>query len=283
VALTILGLRPNKLAFPGTKPGFDRGHLASVGVLQTSAVFQPNGNFVDVSRGITGTGGGSGGFSSVIDSAIGPAMIPSAGTTSTNMVTFPKPNGTVYADTMACIVRFSTTQTASAGYLLNNFNAVSGLNASMLYLGANAYTLNYSDGTGFMLFDYTALAGHPAFIAFCNYNTKYNWLIRDLSNGQVFSGTGFATSTMTADTNPIIGIGNRYNDYVRPCTGTSIAAVMYAQSIPNLLSISQLRQWANDPWSFWYPQKFDLADLRLPTQPVGPTISGGTLPTLGVG
>jgi hypothetical protein len=54
----------------------------------------------------------------------------------------------------------------------------------------------------------------------------------------------------------------------------SLAAGMVS---PIALTQPQLLQWANDPWSFWYPNAFDLVDLLNTTLPTAPSLVPGLL------
>jgi hypothetical protein len=163
------------------------------------------------------------------------------------------------------------------------------------------------------------LQGVPYFIA-CSMNSPQqiaNFVVTNLATGQiqmainVASGGNFAGTGIDGAANLTIGNANAQN---RPNTG-SIAAVMYSGAF---LGPSALRQWAQDPWSFWYPTAL-LDDLwrpevslapslipseiplprglrsgplgmmvqpftaALPLPPSAPSAGGGTLPFMGVG
>jgi hypothetical protein len=286
VALTILGLRPNKLAFPGTKPGLDRAHPAFIGLQQVAVVFQPNGNFYDLKNGVrSNITPGAGQFANVVDSIIGPAMAPSASNTSANIINVPKAlaGGNVYADIVSAIMRFPASALGAHAYLVTN--NVTGNTIFLLYIPSGTTILTYADSGGSVnLLDFTPILGHPVFIAICNYNASVNWVVRSLLTGRTFSGTVAAFSTITPDlSGSYLTVGNRDADYLRPATGSSIAAVMYAESIPYQLSSRQLLQWADDPWSFWYPQRIDLAEMLNTAPTVAVTTKGATLPIMGVG
>ena len=77
----------------------------------------------------------------------------------------------------------------------------------------------------------------------------------NLHTGQVYSqvvasATGGPTATTT--------VASWGKGFLNNFNGVNVACTMFGS---NALSMPQLLQWAQDPWSFWYPRRFDLASM----------------------
>ena len=271
---SILPYRPNKLAYPGStvKPGIDLTHPAS-NLLRMSAVFQ-NGNFIDLTNGKPATINGS--PSSGLDGNIGPYGLTHP--TSTDAYFFSgKPTVADTQCTMAVIVKTGTSVTTNqAFYFMNTTLGNNTLSLSRDNGGTN-WRVTSGSSSVIVVTISTSNNGHPYFWAASVLTTGIVYMIvRDLMTGQIF--TGSASSGVNAFvSNGTYQLGN-YFSFSVPST-TPLATGMFSSQA---ISSGQLLKWADDPWSFWYPQQFDLAEM-LYTVPGAIITGGSTLPVMGVG
>lgn len=247
--------RPNLLSYPGTAPGFDPSHVASKGIVRFSGVAVGSGNFNNI---LSGKGpSASSGFSGQVTN-LGPSAFSNS---SSNSLTFSGQNtDSQRFGTVAAIATFSDSSSFRAVFAPNSTDTASGFT---LFNNAGALMLRL--GTVNATSAIPLVNNVPYFIAASADNVVgiIKYVALRLDTGQVFTDTqsGGAGASGAMDGSYLVGqwqggglgiIGN-------------IAATMYAN---NFLSFPELIKWVQDPWSFWYPQKFDLL------QAVGKAASG---------
>jgi hypothetical protein len=81
-----------------------------------------------------------------------------------------------------------------------------------------------------------------------------DFLLMRLDTGQTQIAT-IASAALPSTSNPTFSIGQIVNTDI---PNSAIAAAMYS---PRYIGIKGLLAFAQDPWSFWYPQGMDLADM----------------------
>jgi hypothetical protein len=260
----ILPFRPTWLVFPGTIPGINPAHPASSKA--ALCCIASNGTYID----LLSTGGltRSGTATPAIDSLVGPstggaALFSKAIKNDSSSVTF------------AAIFRSTVDNNGFRGIL--NFNS----SFSGIYLqgpGAAPPTQVELWNTAGFFASPAVLTPFPRafFIAISSDATGTRYIATDLATGKISTGTNARVYTTSAgDTTLLVG-----NDNGDPSL-CNVAAAMYSKTS---LSVPQLLAWANDPWSFWYPNRFDLQQcLANPVPPVVVTAKGATLPFMGVG
>lgn len=239
--------RPSPFAFPGSLPGFDPSHPASKGCL-FSGIPAPDGGFSNL---LTGAGGTKSGTPTLAMTGYGPALKSVGNTDNDN---FPYPAVAWPAQTMAVIVRFDT-----LGASVQVIQATAAGGSSGFYI-ANAGTGSSSQWAIVVGVTFVIISGLPAPIAGATYfvvvsvqsATNYNIVVRRLDNGQVWAVTATtALSFIAGDTT--LYIGNRGTN-----ARQTLGAIMATMHNINYMTLPQMVQWAQDPWSFWYPQTFDL-------------------------
>lgn len=235
-----------RLGFPaGRTPGFNPSHPASGGI--------------SAGRGFSGVASG-GSFRSLITGKVGTLNNTPTGGIKANLG--PIVNFTASADglkfagqstandsdfTIGAILSFNT---------LGSLSCVFGTSATgdslMLHKSA-ANVLAIRTGGGNQPSDAPALvASVPYFVAVSVTGTgagTAKYVQTNLSTGVVQTGTGqSAARTPGSDGTYVVG---NWAFFSLPTLG-NIAAIMYA---PSFISSQQLMQWAQNPWSFWYPDK----------------------------
>jgi hypothetical protein len=270
----ILPFRPNKLAFPGTMPGFDPTHPASAGVPQSSVVCQSN-NFVNLLTGAPGIiSGTASGAVPICDSLIGPAIRFDG--TNVALISTPRASSNVGVTnyfTAAAIVKMLPFNDQTS-YIVATYMGGTGGFGFGLFSGDFSVSIFVNGGSSVVISP-ALTAGHKYFMAVSVAGAvpSANCVIRDLSSGTIFtSSTGLAGTTTGTDSNTAVQYGNR-DSLARGFDNGAIAAGMLTYSQPSQLSIPQLLQWSQDPWSFWYPQKFDLAAAIGPPGGVAPVVT----------
>lgn len=234
----------DRLAYPaGRAPGADYSHPALSGCV-LSAV-PSTGSFVSLLSGARGIVNGvsvAGG----IDGRLGPVTsFPGNGN-----VSFPGSNGGKTTLTIAAIFTL-TALSGSPAYIIND-SAV-GVNGIGYNLTLPNNFLGYISGNSFGSNNPFQTVGNPAvgvpfFLAFSANGQVGAAVVVRLDTGQIWLiPTSVAIAPGLGD--GTLYIGNRGTNS-RNLAG-SIAAVMYSTAA---LSLQQLEQWAEDPWSFWYPR-----------------------------
>lgn len=242
------------LSYPGSfKQGYDLNHIASApnkGVGGTGAtslsVVAKGANAVNLLKGARGTATS---MTAKMDGIIGPSV--NFGTS----ITFPGSTTCPSIYTFAAIVRPS----ALAGFIytmIATSNGTGGLafRVDSSNIPVTVVNSNASPGAAFAMTN-----GIPYFVAVsCNLTDTSNYIFNqvqvNLKTGQTLS-TSFTSSLgaiggITAAQAGTFFLGNASF----PWTGVLAAAM--AESV--FLTLPQLQQWAQDPWSYWYPTKYNL-------------------------
>lgn len=243
----------SKAVYPtGLAPSVNFAHPASKGLL-LSAVASAGPNFVNLLTGTPGTpNGGANAPSFSMQEASGPNNYFQ----NNGNVAFPYLNTAWTAQTMAAIVTFDSATSASVRNILSSSAAgtagfliacnTGGGGTSWAYQLAGSF-ISWSAGTDL---GQSPVAGATYFYAVSVANGEpANGVLRRLDTGKItVTQTANAASFTAGDTT--IAIGNRGTNS-RQTIG-KIAAVMHSN---NYMSMAQLAAWAEDPWSFWYPQQ----------------------------
>jgi hypothetical protein len=215
---------------------FDPAHLAAQ---NTRFVGIPGGgNFVNLLNGGVGTLAGT--PTSSIDSAVGSfCKFPS-----TTAVTFA--NNPATADTNFTIAAILRVPTAAGDYVFeNSTNGTGGValrvastgNVSVRYVGPGTLATTLSCPAGLPFF--VAVSGSGA--------TVLNSVCTHLGTGAIQATTRAGNAIGASNGTYIIGDIDTLaanNSFVNP-----LGPVMFSA---NYLSLAQLTQWAQNPWSFWY-------------------------------
>ena len=236
--MSFISLR-NKLAYPaGVQPGFDPTHVAAKGMSKgngASGVAMGSGFVSVLWSSYTNTS-----VSKAIFGGVGPAITyPGAAiTNSTGQL-----SSSTAALTCGAIIQVPASYSSGSYYsILSTVDSTGTL--FVLHSGvSNAPTLLlYSNG---MTSAFSLSVGTPYFVAASALiGGSTNFVAVNLNNGSVSTST-----TASAGSNFPTGNGAIGNYNSNPFIG-SISAIMWS---PSYLSLSQLLQWASDPWSFWYP------------------------------
>lgn len=249
MARTLLLRRPSPFAFPGGNPGIDPSHPAAKNLLISTVAL--NGSHVDLRNGVTGVITGS--PTKLIDGVLGPAVAFSGTTDKLNFANFPTTSFTV--GTAAVILRIN-----AQGQISDICGDANGTTAGF---GLGHDSLTWHIRCGGLFLDVTSLpapiTGETYFYAvsvFGGNSPLPIFVLVRLSTGQVWYLTGHAgfstPATITGTGNYVVG--NRDTTVNRQALA-NIAATMRSNVY---LPLPQMLAWAQDPWSFWYPQKFDL-------------------------
>jgi hypothetical protein len=238
-------LRRRGLWFPGGNPSFDPSHLAARAAsggdhFILSAVASGSGiNFLlaptvvtPLSPTILGSPTG------IIDPTIGPAVKFGAGSS----------YSWGYSQAFSAL-----TETTAVIFVPNV------LNANHKYLmqfgattvgtydsGANQLSIFNALGIAGFFSGLPVVAGVPYFAIWSTGPTATNVLLLRLNTGSIVTAVG-AGLTLGSQQGTTTNIGS--DQYGDDCL-CSIAAVA---CVPAFLGLAQMRQWAADPWSFWYP------------------------------
>lgn len=125
-------------------------------------------------------------------------------------------------------------------------NCTSAFNAVRLAMQGTTGKFNFFL-SGNNLTTFVASVNTPYFVAASGFSSgTLNWVIVNLASGQIVAEShacsAFPATSMGGQN--IIG-----NNSGQPMLGI-VAAAMYS---PAYMPLTQLLQWAADPWSFWYP------------------------------
>ena len=285
----IFPFRPNKLAFPGGLARINPAHPASRNAV-VAAVAAPGltaagpgaTNFVNLVNGQMGTRAGSNNIRSVIFGPLGTTVFNDhSGGTTTDVTTFPGIyNSAGGGLTMSVIFSIQADMSASGNslYLLTDGGAAPaqaiGTNIAVGYVNLEGFLGGNGIATNLAINSQTGPFGVPYFCVFSlsALSSLLTSVLVNLATGKTyvyFANEGGPVPTAGDGT---IWIGNRNS--ARNWNGW-IAAVSYSNTF---LSLPQLLQWAQDPWSLWYPQTFDLVDMiNTPTQPPPPVAASTAL------
>lgn len=250
--------RANPFVFPGGNPGFDPTHIAlaglgaGVGKKKLFSGVSIGGNFINLLDGSKGNIAGS--PTANIVGTLGPATNCPTGndginftgqsTAAATSITF----AGIFVNTASNAGAFSNSLVAT----VTNFNSVSLSSAgSALVMQIN----NTGVSSGFI----PALNVPYFFICSNRSGTGgiVNFLLMNLQTGQIQTSSSAATAAAAASGGSFF-IGYNATATVTDALKGSIAAAAY---IPKYTSLQQMRQWAQDPWAFWYPRKIDFAQM----------------------
>jgi hypothetical protein len=276
VAPIILPFRPNKLAFPGTKPGIDPTHPASGKYILLSAVpAVGQQNYVNSATSqplavISGTVAPTVG----IDGVIGPwvRVASSSGQCLGFSLSSISDNPSV---TIASIFNF-TVSTGGFQAIVSNSGGNQGL-----FLQDVTPKAFFTGSGGPVSAPFSLVAGSTYFLAHSlqtdSSGAVANFVARNLATGSIQTGSVISSTGTGArfGTNCTVG-----NDPFSEWLNAKLAAAMVSTAS---LSIPQLLQWADDPWSFWYPRAIGLAGMLRGSIAAAVVVKGSTLPMLGVG
>lgn len=245
--------RPSPFAYPGGLPGFDPSHPAAQGMTPGHAFSGiANSGFINLLTRKAGTKVST--PAPAIIGSVGPSQLFSGGTQSFTFAGQSTKNDVSF--TVAAIVQFTAVTTNT--YFFSSSGAAStgfALGLSTVSLISLAFP---GGGTGLSIASPTFTNGIPFFIAVSatqvGSNFIWNYAIVNLQSGQIFSGSGTTASTGPVAPNGTYMVGNTPAGF-HPANG-NLAATMFA---PAFFSKAQLLQWAQDPWSFWYPRSLDLS------------------------
>jgi len=227
------------LQYPaGRNPGFSSTHLAA-STPRFSAVASGNGAFVSLLDNGVGTL-----QAGTPAAAIDPVMGPVTNMGNLGQINYPTRSVTTEAIyTMAGILAF-TSFTGNQWLFSNGASA-----GTDFLIGSASVGFEFFNGS-FAVSNISLVANVPYFVIGSISAATANFLVMNLNTGAIrtVSVAGLAVSAPSGayivGSNPIsVGASNK------------IAAVMY--SVGHLLSIAEMREWAQDPWTYWFPRKSD--------------------------
>lgn len=237
----------NPLAYPaGIPPGFDPNHLASTGKFVFSAVAQ-GGNLVSPKDGKTG----------VLASTPVPAVYAINGPatvfdTSADYIEFSgMPQNSPTFSTIAGIIQFIGVPGAANQNIFYEDNTIA--NGVGVRLNTSAkWTFIMASVAAVASTFASAVAGVPYFYAISHANSSHvNFVVARLDSGQVYAETVSSASTALTSSVASCRIGN---NNASAFSNAGISCKMFSRGY---LSITELLAWAEDPWSFWYPNPGD--------------------------
>lgn len=243
-----MGFISNTLAYPaGVAPGFDPTHPAAAASMGYGHGFSGIASSGGITNILTGKSGTLVGAPTAKVLAMGPT-INFGGGASTDAVTFAGQstiNDT--AITLAGIVVMDTNAGTTQSIIQNDFGSASGVgirnNTGALQFYASSLGSNLSPFFCFVV-------GVPTFFAVSVSGSlgTANFLSKRLDTGAVLTSSTTLAYSITRAPNGTYVVGNSTS--ANQGCGGSIGAVMFA---PTFMSGQQLLKWADDPWSFWYP------------------------------
>jgi hypothetical protein len=235
--------KTNSLVFPGRLPGFNPNHLASGGIIKGTGLSW-------ISKGANGQNLLNGAKGTVVGTAaniVGKIFSPLGMTTgfvaaNTNSLSYS--GNTTTNNTSATFAAMFYTPTLTTGPYITNSSGSSGIGAGVSSAGA---LINSNFGQGGSGGAATIVVNTPYFAIWSISPSNINYLTLNLNNGKVTTQS-VANSVVPTAPNGTYQIGSNSGD--ADFSTVNIAAAMFS---PNYLSIAQMRQWAQDPWAFWYP------------------------------
>jgi hypothetical protein len=255
--------KTNPLIFPGRSPGFNPNHLASRGLVKGTGLSW-------VSRGANGTNLLNGAKGTVVGTATNIVsnydgiIGQSTGFTSANHNALNYSGNVTTNNTSLTFAAIFKTPALIVSDLITNSSASSGIAANLTATGqlSIAYTSVNSVNWGSNVISINT----PYFAIWSVSVATINWLLLNLNTGKILTVSVANTNTPVAP-NGTFGIGANSGD--ADWSTSNIAAAMLG---PSFLSITQMRQWAQDPWAFWYPRTQDILGLPPVVQLPAPAI-----------
>lgn len=249
-------VRPfNPLVYPGRPPGFDPSHFAAQGAIcPVSAVARLGGAFAGLLNPAPPTFTGA--PTTSIMGRLGSVCKFTAGSI---FNTFSAGDGTTAVPGYTAAAILSPTATTADGLVIGYLNggASTGLELRSLQLSTvQSGSGGFPSNSGLSL-----TAGRFYFIAASISDGSQTWLTLDLATGAVKTATtSGSTGALDSCAQVTIGGGGSLG------SNSAIAAAYFAQGV--FLGVPQLKAWAQDPWSFWYPpaqQSVMFAGLAAPS------------------
>lgn len=269
----VLPFRPNKLVFPGGIPRLNPAHPASQRCVLAAAAVPGNfsagagaSNFINLVNGAMGSQSGATGLSGPVVATLGPTILnANAASTTTDATTFTGSYSSAgNGITMAGMFSVKAAFTTSSQYIMtddgvNATNSIGtglfgGYSTLQIFINATAYDTGMPINAGSGPF------GVPYFAAISACNQGVDPILGvlvNLATGQTFTYKS-APSPGPSLGGGTIYIGNRAS--TRNWNGW-IGTVSYSNVF---LTMPQLLQWAQDPWSLWYTS-MDLSDMFKPS------------------
>lgn len=243
--------RASPFAFPGGNPGFDPSHPASWSGSQLGfSGVALGGGFVNLKSGkpFTKTGTPTSG----LDGRIGP-YVQGTGSTNLNLLAAAYTQASPWLGTLAAIAVWQASTGAVVLVGAGNSNGAGGISLEVTSGGVVQFLVN---GVGSATLGITLTAGVPYFVAASYISpTQRVAVVVNLLTGQTQTSFAASIATQTAVGNLQIRIGD--GGAATGCN-SQVAAAMYSYQY---MPLAALLQWAQDPWSFWYPNNFDLGLL----------------------
>src|SRR5665647_153897 len=234
------------LAYPaGVAPGFDPAHPASNGIFFSGVA--TGKNFRNI---LTGGNSVNVGSPTAFNGAFGPMAASANFTNAGNDFAYPSTvwNTQTLAAILVCdsvslaAVRtiLATSETAGTGFRLTCSSAAVPI--------ATANSVSITPSLPAMI------AGVPYFYAMSvklgATGTPWNAVLTNMGTGQVYNSTG--TSTI----NPAGAAGPNFQINGTASANTALfGKIAAAMHNTNIMSMADLLRWAQDPWSFWYPDR----------------------------
>lgn len=256
-------LRPNLLGYPGTNPGFDSSHPATqslarnVGFSAVAAGTSGMWDLYNANNSCTLTGSGLAAPVATIRAGLGPAVDFSQNANAVQY--FPSQNWPATVNTLTSAIIFTFSSVSGTQWILE-------IPSNHFTISLSSGKIDATDGTR-VYHTFTPVINIPYFFAIsCSVGFGANAVLINLATGQlqtIATGTTFGLSGGTRG-----WLGN--NDGGSLNFKGAMAAAMTSMAF---LTMPQLIQWSQDPWAFWYPQKFDLGKMLKAT--VAATAAGG--------
>lgn len=262
---TISLFKPNRLAFPSRKPGFDPSHPASGKLGGVVCAVASQGNFFNLTRGTVSTTTGT--PTNALFGTVGPGLSFAANT----------------------VCQFTIPANPASGYIWGGIFVPTSLGtptnqcivglASTTYIRCNNTSFNFLIG-GSAVNLFTGLVnGHAYFAVASLFSGSVNAVLLDLTTGILKTVTPTNANGLSTG-NTTVSIGNTGTAASNNFVG-NLAAAIYS---PIFLSLPQLVAWAADLWAFWYPRGVEsLIFSSLATPAAVATVTKRFLPIMGVG
>lgn len=243
-----------RLAYPGgalRPPGVNKSHPASKNLLFSIISAPSSIQLLRTDLCTIGTIAGVG-SSFVMDGIIGPCYSPAIsnnGGTARGSFSINTTSGNA---TIACIIRPTS---------------ITGGSTSRIITSGNSAAISLVNSTGVVRVNFAgsstdtahALAANVPYFVCCIIisGSKIFSVVTNLNTGSINSFTTATANTVATGTG--IVVGNNSTTFLQGFGGY-IAAVAWSRAI---LPPAQLLQWAQDPWSFWYPKTLVYDKFRI--------------------
>lgn len=242
----------NKLAYPGTLPGFDPTHPCVIGAEMPFSALAMAGTFIELSGNRASSASGAP-TSFGIEGTVGPSATYQSSALTQFATQFP---GVVWSVGTLAAIFLTGSAVGSGGYgaIVGQTNGNSFLLAN--WSGNGKLEIAQPQG-GTDTNSGLAVSANTPYFAAASYNSSIvNFVLVNLQTGQIESSSVALATTWNAGTSGFVYIGND------PNANTSLGGSISAIAVMNgFLPLQSLQEWAQDPWSFWYPTQFDIIDM----------------------